>query len=291
LDDPQPGEIKRKPYRAGGQATPILVMSDWHVEERVDPATVNDVNEFNPQIAEQRIKRTFAKAVELIDTERTMSNVKDMVLALLGDFITGYIHEELMESNYMSPTEACLFVEEQIVTGIEFLKKEAGIKHLLIPTANGNHGRTTAKMHISTDYKNSFEWLMYKHLQRYYRSDPKVTWKVSNGHKNWIEVQGKWIRCTHGHGFKYNGGVLGAGVPIMRKIYRWDLQKTAWLDLFGHLHFYLPGEKFVQNGCLIGYGAYGEFAVGGKCEPVQTLVIVDRSRDVPVCVKPIFCKG
>ena len=289
LDDPTPQEIEHKPRKHGGSATAIIVCSDWHIEERVDPSTVNGFNEFSPEIAEQRVKRVFQKAVELIEAERKMSNIKDVVLALLGDFITGYIHPELVENNYMSPTEACLLAEDLIASGIEYLKKHSGCKHILIPTANGNHGRTTEKMRIATEYKNSYEWMMYKHLERYYRNDPKVTWKVSNGYHNWIDVQGKAIRCHHGHAFRYQGGVQGASVPILRKIARWDQQRFAWLDLFGHLHFYLPGEKFVQNASLIGYGAYGEFAVGGRCMPIQSLVIVDRIHEIPVAIKPIFC--
>jgi hypothetical protein len=289
LDDPQAHDIAYKPRKASGNASAILVLSDWHVEERVDPSTVNGFNEYSPEIAAQRAERMFQKAAAIIDAERGMSKIDDLVVACLGDFITGYIHPELMESNYLSPTQACLLAEELICSGIEFLKKHAGCKHITIPTATGNHGRTTDKQRIATDYSNSFEWLMYKHLEKFYRNDPKVTWKVSNGYHNWLEVQGKPIRFHHGHAFRYQGGVHGASVPIMRKISRWDQQRFAWLDVFGHLHFYLPGEKFVQNGPMIGYGAYGEFAVGGRCMPIQSLIVVDKSQEIPVCVKPIFC--
>ncbi len=289
LDDPKPHDIEFKPRRSSGTASAILNLSDWHVEERVDPSTVNGFNEYNPEIATQRAERTFQKAAQLIEAERSMSKIDELVTHWGGDFITGYIHPELAESNYMSPTEATLFAGDLLCGGLEYLKKRSGCKRIVVVTSTGNHGRTTDKQRIATDYKNSFEWLMYKHIERFYRNDPKVQFKVSNGYHNWLDVQGKPIRFHHGHAFRYQGGIQGASVPILRKISRWDQQRFAWLDVFGHLHFYLPGEKFVQNGAMIGYGAYGEFAVGGRCMPIQSLIIVDKSQEIPVCVKPIFC--
>lgn len=289
--DVVPVEIERKPKKVAGTATAILALGDWHFEERVDPSTVNDFNEHNPEIASKKIKNTFERAVEIIEAERGMSKIGEMVVALLGDFITGYIHPELEESNYMSPTEAMLEVEKHIAGGIDFLLKHSGCKRITVPAVVGNHGRTTQKMRIGTSYKNSFEWYGYKHLEHCYRNDPRVVWKVENGYHNYLPVQGKLVRIHHGHAFKYQGGIQGPAVPIRRKLASWDTQKTAWMDLCGHLHTHevIGAGKAVLNGCLIGYGAYGEFSVGGRCKPMQTLIVVDKNHDVPTLIKPIFC--
>lgn len=289
LRKPVPVHIEQRPHKVHGQATGILNLSDWHVEERVDPSTVNNFNSYSPAIASKRIKTIFEKCCVLLDAERQMSKISDMVVFLGGDFITGYIHPELEENNYMSPTEACLFVEDHICGGLDYLLQHAGVKSITLPCVTGNHGRTTLKLRISTSYKNSYEWLMYKHLERYYKNDPRVRFKVENGYHNWLDVQGHPIRFHHGHAFRYQGGVQGPGVPIRRKIAAWNKQKTAWRDIFGHLHIYEEGDNYIINPSLIGYGAYGEFAVGGECLPMQTLVIVDRKRSIPVSVKPIFC--
>lgn len=289
--EPSPVQIERRRKKVNGTATAILALSDWHFEERVDPSTVNDFNEHNPEIASKKIRNTFERAVEIIEAERSMSKIGDLIVCLLGDFITGYIHPELEESNYLSPTEAMLEVERHIAGGIDFLLKHSGCKSITVPAVVGNHGRTTQKMRIGTSYKNSFEWYGYKHLEYCYRNDPRVIWKVENGYHNYVNVQGKLLRAHHGHAFKYQGGIQGPAVPIRRKIAAWDTQKTAWMDLFGHLHTHeiIGAGKAVINASLIGYGAYGEFAVGGKCKPMQTLIVVDKNQDVPTAIKPIFC--
>lgn len=278
-----------KRRKVNGSATAIIALGDWHVEERVDPSTVNGFNCHNPKEASKKIKTTFAKALELLDAERSMSNIGELVVALLGDFITGFIHPELAESNYLSPSKAILFADDHIAGGLELLLKHSGCKSIIVPAMCGNHGRTTEKQRIATSYENSFEWLMYKYLEKHFRHEPRIQWKVENGYHNYLNVQGKVIRFHHGHAFRYQGGVQGPAVPIRRKIAAWDTQKTAWMDIFGHLHQHIVDPKFILNGPLIGYGAYGEFAVGGKCPATQTLIVVDRKVDMPTCIKPILC--
>lgn len=55
------------PKRQRGNASAILVLSDWHIEEPVYAETVNGVNEYNLEIAERRVKKVFEKALLLLD--------------------------------------------------------------------------------------------------------------------------------------------------------------------------------------------------------------------------------
>jgi hypothetical protein len=290
LGEPNAVPYSFKPHKPSGQATAVIVLSDWHVEETVDPSTINGLNEFNLEIAEQRIKKVFENAVMLIEGARHTSCIKDLVVAVLGDMITGYIHEELQETNSLSPTEASLFVQDHLVGGLEFLKKHSGCRSITVPAVSGNHGRTTKKNRSgSTEYRNSYEWLLYKQMERFYRSDPKIKWKVENGKHNWLDIQGHDVRFSHGHAFQYNGGVGGAFVPIRRKIGKWNETRKADWDAFGHLHTHIKDESWCMNNCLIGYGAYA-LDIGAKCtRPSQTLIVFDQKSEPPVLVQEIFC--
>ena len=94
------------------KACPIIQLSDWHFEERVDAATINDLNEYNLEIAAERWVACIQNNLKLVHKERHSSDIKQICLWLGGDFITGYIHEELEESNYLSPTQATRFAKE-----------------------------------------------------------------------------------------------------------------------------------------------------------------------------------
>ncbi len=130
---------------------------------------------------------------------------------------------------------------------------------------------------------------MYRQLERHYRNQPRVTWKVENGKLNWLEVQDHDLRFCHGHIFKGGTGILGAFGPIRRKIAQLDLTRKAHQTLFGHLHTHLKDEHWCMNNSVIGYGGYS-LEIGAKCRPPsQTLLVFDKKREPPVLVQEIFC--
>lgn len=264
--------------KPGGDAAAVLSLSDWHVEEHVDPTVISGINEYTPQIAKQRAEKMFARAAMLIDFARGFAKIDTAVVWLGGDFISGYIHDELEESNFLSPTEAIIFVQELIVSGLRFLKKETGLKKLLIPTSQGNHGRSTEKRRVSTGYANSYEWLMYKNLQSFVK-DPGWEWKVENGYFNWVRLFDKFdLRFHHGDHIWYAGGVGGITVPVNKALSQWNKVQPASLDFFGHYHQSIDLTRWTCNGSLIGYGP---FALAIKAEPEspsQTLSIVSKDR-------------
>jgi len=277
------------PKKITGESTAILTLSDWHWEERVDPSTVNYKNEFTPAIAAKRARGMFQKAAALIDFCRGFTTINQLVIAVLGDLITGYIHEELEESNWLSPTQAILDVQEHLVSGIEFLKKETKCKEIIIPTAVGNHGRTQRKKRISTSYKNSFEWLLYKMLAFSYRNDPIVRWQVGNGYHNWLEVQGHPVRFHHGDSIRYQGGVGGITIPVNKAIAAWNKTEPAALDIFGHYHQSKEDRWWVSNGSLIGMNAYTVEIKADYEEPSQSLTIMSRTRGKIANLR-VFCE-
>jgi len=113
-------------------ATPIILLSDWHFEETVDPATINFLNEYNLDIAEKRWFTCIQNSLRLVQLDRQHSDIDNLVLWLGGDFITGYIHDELIENNSLSPTQATRFAKKRIISAIEFYVKYGNFKNIHI---------------------------------------------------------------------------------------------------------------------------------------------------------------
>jgi hypothetical protein len=259
-----------------GEATAFAIASDWHVEETVRPETVNGLNDFNLTVADQRIEKFFSSVLRLVEIERAGTDIDKLVLGLLGDFMSGYIHEELVENNSMSPVEALVWVQERILKGINTLRKHGGFKRIIIPCCYGNHGRTTQKSRISTGAKNSFEWLMYKWLAQTVTDG--VEWQIASGYHTYIEVYGKTIRLHHGDGLKFQGGVGGLTIPVEKAIASWNRGYYADLDIFGHWHQMQQNPKWISNGCLIGYGPYALSIKAPYETPQQTFFLFDSKR-------------
>ena len=273
-----PIKITPKSTSRTSESTGIIVLSDWHVEETVDPSTVNDLNEFSLEIADRRIQRLFQKLLLLTNIWRNHTKVDTLVMALLGDLITGYIHEELQENNALSPTEAILWVQRRLVGAIQMLLNEGGFQRILIPCCIGNHGRTTLKPRVATAYRNNYEWLMYHNLAMLFETmgEKRVQFKIENGYHNYISVYGRTVRFHHGDAFKYQEGIGGITIPVNKGILRWNKSRNAWLDIFGHWHQGKDDGAWICNGSLVGYNPYAIKIKAPYEPPSQTLVFVER---------------
>lgn len=264
------------PLKGGAnEATAIAVGSDWHVEERVRPENVNFLNEFNLGIAEKRIERFFQSIVRLTEIERAGTRIPQLVLALLGDLITGYIHEELMETNSLSPVRTLIWLRDRIISGITHLIDKGGFERIVVVCSNGNHGRTTKKMRHATSSDNSFEWLLYQMLAKHL---PQVEWVIAEAYHTYLQVYGWTFRFHHGDGINYQGGIGGLTIPLEKAIAAWNKAKVADLDIFGNWHTQMQNPKWVSNGSLIGHNAYS-IAIKAPYEPPQqTYFLVDSKR-------------
>lgn len=281
----KPREIIAGPSKAS-ESVAVVQASDWHLEETVDSAVVNRLNSFNLRTAARRIQNFFVNSLKLINLQRHGTDIHTMVLHLGGDFITGYIHRELLENNSLSPSEACLRVLEHLRAGIAYYLAKGNFKRIVIVCSMGNHGRTTEKRQISTNYQNSFEWLLYQVLKQFL-TDPRIDFRCEPSYHSYVSIFGKEYRFHHGDAFKYGGGVGGITIPVLKKIAQWDKTRRAEIDFFGHFHQFIAHPKFVCNGSLIGYGPYS-IEIGAEYEePKQGFCLIERTHGRTVTA-PIF---
>jgi hypothetical protein len=232
-------------------ATAFILASDWHCEEEIKPRTVNQLNHFNLDIAEKRINKFFLNADRIIKIQQKDVKLDKIVLCLMGDFISGAIHDELMETCQLRPVEAIIWVIERITAGINFLL-EAG-HDLLICCVHGNHSRTTTKTHYSTMVGHSLEQFMYYFLQKQF---PKIQFVIAEGYHIYLEVYDYIVRIHHGDGIRYHGGVGGIFIPMYKAINQWNKGRRATYDCCGHWHSLKNGGNFITNGSLIGFSPY-----------------------------------
>jgi len=268
------------------EATAVVILSDWHCEEMVRSETVNGKNLFNLERAKKRADRCFQKIVSLTKKEQQDVTINNMVIGLLGDFISGNIHEELLENCQLRPMEAILFAQGLIESGILFLLENTKL-NLTFVCHVGNHTRITKKVHISTEQGNSLESLMYCSLRQRFISEPRVKFIIAEGYHSYLDVYGTKIRFHHGHSLRYQGGIGGLTIPVNKAIAQWNKIIPVDLDIFGHWHTYMHMKNFVANGSLIGYNA---FALSIKADfdvPKQAYFLIDK-RLGPSIFAPIF---
>jgi hypothetical protein len=270
------------------RAIPIVSLSDWHIEERVESGVVNGFNDYNLKVAEERAKKLFVNLIKVNTILSRDVSINDMVLWLGGDFISGYIHDELIENNQLSPLEAIRAAKKMIRSGIDFILNNTKL-NLIIPCSVGNHGRNTKKMHISTSYKTNYEFMMYCDLQDYYQYTKRVTFHINKSDDCYIESLGRVNRFFHGEQIKYGGGIGGLTVPLIKFIHRKNQQQHADMNFLGHFHQNLyPTQDSCVNGSMIGLSGYG-YKLGFKPEvPCQAYTLLNQKYGYTIKT-PLFC--
>ena len=270
--------IPKKVSKLDGEAVAVVLASDWHMEELVKGQWVGGLNEYSLTLAKARAIEFFQNTVKLLKKEQQAVNINTLVLWLGGDFITGNIHDENMETAQLLPIEAMIFAETILKSGIEFLLQNTDVK-LVIPCNAGNHSRITKKQRHSTDVGNSLETIMYHHLAEHFKVNKRVRFVLQSGYHLILPIFDNYsIRFHHGHNVKYGGGIGGLYIPAKKAISQWQKSNPVQLDCFGHLHTMKVDTDFISNGSVIGYSP---FAVAIKADfekPQQAFFLVDRKR-------------
>ncbi len=288
---PQLLDISPKVGSSKSESAAVLVWSDWHIEENIDPAVVGNKNEFNLEVADQRVKSLLQGGLAWYNIESQKTTIKTIVLSLLGDFITGSIHEDLSENNLLPPVEAIYKAQGLLISGIRFmLENTPADVELVIVCHSGNHGRMTKKQRIATEAGNSLEHYMYYTIRDFFKGEKRVKFIISTGYHSFVRFfEGQYeIRFHHGHQMNYGGGVGGLTIPVNKAIAQWNRAHAVNLDVFGHFHTRFDGGNFIANGSLIGYSPYAISIKASYEKPSQTFFLVNKEYGEKTVVSPIF---
>lgn len=276
--------------RGDTEAIAVVLASDWHMEQLVDGRKLAYDNHYNLDIAKARAEEFFQATVKLLKKEQAHQKIDTLVLALLGDFITGNIHLSSLPVLQLGVAEACFLVEETIISGIQFILDNTDVK-IICPTAVGNHSRITEKVWLSSEQDNSVETIIYYHIKQYFKNEKRFELIMPFGCDTFLDIYGMTFAFCHGHiGFKYQGGVGGLYVPIRRKILTKFSQRNIHTVCMGHFHTYIQDQLFMVNGSMIGWDDYAN-GMGLSYEiPKQTFFLIDRKRKCRTVTIPIVFK-
>lgn len=273
----------RRPVSRPGTATAVVLLSDWHIEERVLGSSCGGLNEFDLGIADRRIAELSDRIEMLIEHERRLVRIDRIVIAAIGDFISNIIHDDTAELAQLQPAAAMRRAGERLRAIID---RAAGMAdEVLVVTAVGNHGRSVMKPRVATEAQHSWEQNAYIMMAESERNE-NVRWQIGEGYLNVADLDGYKIAFHHGHGITGN-----VHVGANRAIAQWQRSTPVDMHCFGHHHqFAYCRGKYLCNGSLIGYNAYALRVVKAEFEPpCQALAVIDHDRRECTKAIPIFC--
>lgn len=280
--------IELKKHKNGTRYA-IALFSDAHIEEVVKPQMVQYLNEYNLKIAEERIKCYFSNLVSCLNED----HVDTLIFASLGDTISGYIHEELSQTNSLSPLEATLKAQSLILSGLQFICKNSNLKKIVFIGIVGNHSRTTKKIQHSNGFRMSYEWLMYMNIKEQAKLlNLPIEFHIPESEMAILETDDS-KRYIFIHGFQIKSGgsgtVCGIYPALNRLSMKWD--KTFKQDkiFMGHFHTCVSIPNATVNGSIIGYNTFALTNGFQYEEPAQMYEVYD-SEIGQLLTRKIYCK-
>lgn len=244
---------------ADSPGVPTLFLSDFHWGEVVHPSQINGVNEFNLEIARDRLGTTIEVAIRLLQILDPQMRYPGIVAMLGGDMISGNIHDELQATNELNTMPTVLDLYGYLIAGLKRLAERFG--RVFVPCVSGNHGRDTHKIWAKDRNHTSFDWLLYCLLAKHFEDDKRITFQIPDGSDAFFRVYGHRYLLTHGDQFRGGDGMIGALGPIIRGDHK-KRSRNAQIAMeydtmcLGHWHQYIHHSRVIVNGSLKGYDEY-----------------------------------
>jgi len=266
----------------GERGCPMLLVSDVHYGEVVRADEVGGVNEFNADIAAKRLKTLTGAAIDITTNHMGRANVKypGIVVPLLGDMISGNLHEELMATNSKTPHQAVNDMTDLLAGMIEAFATKFG--RVFAPAVCGNHGRSTHKGRYKGLVYSNFDWNIYCNLERYFRKEKHIQFMIPNAADARFDVFGTRFLASHGDNLGTRGGdgIIGLLGPLARgrlKVGQAEAAIGRDFDvlLCGHYHQLTWLPNLICNGCVKGFDDFAHLAIRAPyAPPSQALCFV-----------------
>lgn len=280
--------VKIEPRRhEEGSRYAVALFSDAHIEETVTSESVLGLNEYNVEIAEERIKAYFRNLLACCQRDK----VETLYFASLGDTISGFIHSELEQENGLTPVEAVVKAQSILVSGLKYLC-DGGLRVIFIGIV-GNHSRTTKKIQHANGFKMSYEWMMYKNVKNICEIiGLEVEFIIPNSEMAVIDTEdSRRFIFVHGYQIKSSGTntVCGIYPALNRLAMKWDRTFHQDKIYLGHFHSCISIPSATVNGSIIGFNAYALSNGFAYEEPAQMYEVYDSEVGLLVTRK-IYCK-
>ena len=254
----------------------VLLWSDLHAAEVVSLEETRGINEYDWSIMESRMEG--AQKAVFSHADHFGFNASGLTIAMLGDMLSGDIHEELAITNDRPLAEAVVDLAAAHVPWILRFADHFG--HVRIAGVPGNHPRSTKKPKMKQAHDNA-DWLFYHFLRALLQDDERIEFDIARGSFNVITLADRWrALLMHGDGIR----TTMPGVPwggVIRRITVLESQFVAArqpLDyvMLGHFHTRnsLDGvqSKTFLNGSVKGADEYSLKSFGSGRPAAQSLL-------------------
>lgn len=275
--------------------TPVLLTSDFQLGEVIRPEETEAGYGYDHNIFRRRYRAMIDTTIYLSFSHAGKNwNYPGIVYERGGDTLSGGIHDELRETDDLTPIEAVQVAFEEESAGIAKLAEAFGHVDVKTPGAGGNHDRNTFKPRAKRAVAHNYDYLIAFMLANHFRGDKRVTFQTSESFDVFYPVYRQNILLTHGDRLGSGGGqgFIGPLATILRGGQKTIMEQAALgrqVHQIHHGHFHTPNvnDWIVSNGTIAGYSEYAK-AFRMRPTPPQQFLLYYHAKRGMVDVKPII---
>jgi len=175
--------------------TVVAPLSDTHIGESVDAEQMVGLNTYDFNIFNQRLYGWANQLLNLVNYRRNIAKVDDLIVPMLGDMISGDIHEELARSNISNCMEQMIRGANLIAQALMFLAPH--FKSIRVPCVVGNHGRMTRKPPMKDKYMD-WDFMMYQWVSVFCKNQKNLIFDIPKSFINTFSIYNNTILIMHG---------------------------------------------------------------------------------------------
>jgi len=195
----------------------IAPLTDTHVGDRVESDQMAGLNHYNIDIFNRRLYGWANQVLTLAEMRRTYAEVSELVVPMLGDMISGDIHEELARTNVDNCMGQMIRGANLIAQALMFLAPH--FNKVRVPCVVGNRGRMTRKPPMK-DKHQDWDYMLYQWVAAFCRNQNNIEFHIPKTFTTTIEVANRQILLTHGDFINGagSGTAITKGVLNMRNV-------------------------------------------------------------------------
>ena len=175
--------------------TVVAPLTDTHIGESVNAEQMIGLNTYDFSVFNQRLYGWAYQLLNLVNYRRNIAKIDDLIVPMLGDMISGDIHEELARSNIANCMEQMIRGANLLAQALMFLAPH--FKKIHVPCVVGNHGRMTRKPPMKDKYMD-WDFMMYQWIATFCKGQKNITFDIPKSFINTFEVYKNTVLIMHG---------------------------------------------------------------------------------------------
>lgn len=272
------------PRHTGKPETAVALVSDYHIGEVVSAEETGGLAHYDWETFTRRWQYHVDSIGGICFGKLTGYDLPRLKICMLGDMVSGIIHDELIETAEGTVMEWVIDGGHLIAQGIRQLANE--FPEVSVDCVVGNHGRMSKQVKFKRRYVN-WDYLLYNFVALELKDQPNVTFNIPKSFYMLSEVEGHHLLNLHGDNIKSWSGIPWYGITrAVTNLSALLHQQRRTFDIVNLGHFHNAGTldridcEMVLNGSAVGGNEFSIGAMFTSTQPRQVMYGVhpDRGR-------------